>query len=258
MHITVRFFAVQRVQTGLRTFELQLAEGATVAVAWAALVEEMPQLEPASSSVRFARNSGYVDRAEPLNDGDELAVIPPVAGGAVRHPGESSDSDGSYRRIELRAEPFEADIEGTLRTELATPAHGAVAIFVGQTRESPGTPAPGQEAEAERFKGQTVSGLSYEAFEPMALTMLHTIADEIAARFDVNRLAILHRTGEVDVGVASVVIVAASPHRAEAFDACRYVIEELKARVPIWKAERFDDGSVWMGAPARTGPEDAG
>jgi molybdopterin synthase catalytic subunit len=222
-----------------------------VAGAWEALVAEMPQLEPATSSVRFARNSTYVDTTEPLADGDELAVIPPVAGGA-----KAGRSDG-YRRIEVLESPLRDGLLGELRAAVASDADGAVAVFVGQTRETPGTPAPGQRAEAERFEGQQVVGLSYEAFEPMALAVLATIADEIGERFGVSRLAILHRVGEVGVGEASVIIVTAAPHRGEAFDACRYAIEELKARAPIWKAERFADGSVWMGAPARPGPEAA-
>jgi molybdopterin synthase catalytic subunit/molybdopterin converting factor small subunit len=255
MDITVRFFAVQRAQTGRRTLDLTLADGASVDAAWATLVTQMPELEPATSSVRFARNGVYVDGEAALADGDELAVIPPVAGGADGASGPSG-STTSHRRVELHDEPFPGDLLDRLRNELATPADGAVAMFVGQTRESPGTPAPGQEAEAERFEGQHVSGLTYEAFEPMALSVLETIADEIEARFGVTRLAILHRTGEVAVGATSVIIVVASPHRAEAFEASRYAIEELKARAPIWKAERFADGSVWMGAPARTGPEE--
>ena len=84
-----------------------------------------------------------------------------------------------------------------------------------------------------------------------------TIADEIAERFGVERLAIVHRIGDVPVGEASIVVVAVSPHRDAAFQAARYGIDETKARAPIWKAERFADGHVWIGAPARTGPEDA-
>ena len=151
---------------------------------------------------------------------------------------------------------IDAGVLDELRASVATPADGAVAIFLGQTRQSPGTPAPGQEAEAARFAGQRVAGLSYEAFEPMVLTVLGEIADEIETRFGVRRVAILHRVGEVAVGEASVAIAVASPHREEAFAACRYAIEELKARAPIWKAEHFADGSVWLGAPARHGPED--
>jgi molybdopterin synthase catalytic subunit len=91
----------------------------------------------------------------------------------------------------------------------------------------------------------------------MALSVLDDIADEIEARLGVRRLALIHRVGDVPVGASSVLIVVAAPHRAEAFEACRYAIEELKARAPIWKSERFADGSVWLGAPARHGPEGA-
>ena len=126
--------------------------------------------------------------------------------------------------------------------------------FLGRTRSTPGTPAPGQEDEAERHAGRDVQGLSYEAFEPMALAVLEEIADEIEERFGVRRLAIVHRTGEVPLGDTSIVVVAVAPHRDAAFAAARYAIDETKARAPIWKAERFTDGHVWIGHVARTGP----
>jgi molybdopterin synthase catalytic subunit/molybdopterin converting factor small subunit len=251
MRIDVRFFALQRVQTGLRTHPLDLPEGADVRAAWKALVLEFPVIEPAGSSVRFARNGRYVDAAEALAEGDELAVIPPVAGGAGDGP-----TDGRYRRLEIADGSLDDGLLTELHRAVSSPADGAVAVFVGQTRETPGTPAPGQEAEAARFAGQRVAGLTYEAFEPMALSVLEQIADEIEERFGVRRLAVVHRIGAVEVGESSVLIVVAAPHRGEAFEACRYAIEELKARAPIWKAERFSDGSVWMGAPARSGPRD--
>jgi molybdopterin synthase catalytic subunit len=247
VHVTVRLFAQQRVQTGQRTHALELPEGTDVAGAWAALVADLPVLAGAEASVRFARNGAYVDPDEALADGDELAVIPPVAGGA-------GAAEGRWRRLELREARLDDGLLEELRRAVATPADGAVAAFVGQTRESPGTPAPGQEAQAARHAGQRVEGLTYEAFEPMALSVLGAIADEIEARFGVRRLAIVHRVGDVAVGESSVVIAVAAPHRGEAFDACRYAIEELKARVPIWKAERFTDGSVWLGSPPRSGP----
>jgi molybdopterin synthase catalytic subunit len=99
-----------------------------------------------------------------------------------------------------------------------------------------------------------VESLGYEAHDTMALRVLGAIADEISERFGVERLAIVHRTGEVPLGEASIVVVAAAPHRDAAFRAARYAIDETKARAPIWKAERFADGHVWIGAPARTGP----
>lgn len=251
MRVTVRLFAQQRLQAGRRSLELELPDGADVATAWEALVADLPSIGPAASSVRFARNGAYVAADSVLEEGDELAVIPPVAGGGgdvVSQP---------YRRLELSEVPFATELLETLRAAVASPADGAVVVFVGQTRESPGTPAPGQEAEAARFAGQHVRGLTYEAFEPMALAVLGEVADEIEARFGVRRIAIVHRLGEVALGESSVIIAVAAPHRAEAFEACRYAIEELKARAPIWKAEHFADGSVWLGAPARPGPETA-
>jgi molybdopterin synthase catalytic subunit len=249
MRITVRLFAMQRAQTGLKQHPLELPEGTDVRGAWDALAAELPVIAGAADSIRFARNGAYVDLHETLAEGDELAVIPPVAGGAAE-----AQAEAPYRRLEVRGETLDEGLLAELRAEVASPADGAVAVFLGQTRETPGTPAPGQEAEAARHTGQAVTGLSYEAFEPMALAVLDEIATEIEARFGVRRLAIVHRVGEVDVGEASVLIATASPHRGPAFDACRYAIEELKARAPIWKAERFADGSVWLGAPARHGP----
>jgi molybdopterin synthase catalytic subunit len=137
---------------------------------------------------------------------------------------------------------------------LASRAVGAVVAFLGRTRITPGTPAPDQVAEAARHAGRDVETLEYEAHESMALRILGDIADEIAARFGVERLALVHRTGDVPLGEPSVAVVAVSPHRGAAFDAARYAIDETKARAPIWKAERFADGHVWTGAPARSGP----
>ena len=187
-------------------------------------------------------------------DRDELALIPPVSGGA----------DAPVRRaariLEVREAPFDTSILAELGDRLATDEDGAIVGFIGRTRISPGTAAPGQEAEAARHAGRSVEGLSYEAHEPMAVAVLARIADEIAERFGVERVAIVHRTGEVPLGDVSVAVVAVSAHRDAAFEAARYAIDETKARAPIWKAERFADGHVWIGEPARTGPggDDAG
>ena len=150
--------------------------------------------------------------------------------------------------------PFGTTILSDLGDALATDGDGAIVGFIGRTRETPGTPAPGQEAEAARHTGRAVESLGYEAHEPMALAMLDRIADEIADRFDVVRLAIVHRTGKVPLGEPSVAIVAVSAHRDAAFEAARYAIDETKARAPIWKAEHFADGHVWVGEIAREGP----
>ena len=246
MRVRVRLFAIQRELAGTREVPLELSDGATIADAWDGLVAAYPALAPGRASIRFARNGAYADESTALADGDEVAMIPPVSGGG-----------GDRRVLEIRSEPFDAGILEDLADRLATDEDGAVVGFLGRTRVTPGTPAPGQESEAARHEGRTVEALEYESHESMAVGVLEEIADEVATRFGVERLAIVHRTGEVPLGEMSVAIVAVSPHRAAAFDAARYAIDETKARAPIWKAERFEDGHVWIGEPARTGPSGA-
>jgi molybdopterin synthase catalytic subunit len=254
MKVRVRLFAMLREKAGWREREVELPSGASIDDAWRWLLSEVPGIEGTRSSVRFAVNRRYAAVDEVLSDGDELALIPPVAGGSASGGSQSGGGQTSLLRCELREQTLEDELLAELRATVPTDAEGALVIFVGQTRESAGTPAPGEEAEAARHAGQRVTGLDYEAFEEMAIDVLRTIGGEIAERFDVRRLALIHRVGRVPVGEPSVVIAAAAAHRGAAFDAARYAIEELKARVPIWKQEHFADGSVWIGAPAREGP----
>jgi len=259
---------MQRELAGTRELDVELAGGATVETAWAALVERHPVLAPGRPALRFALNGEYAGPETVLADGDEVAMIPPVSGGADDAASDPADADarpaagaaagpgrtGARRILELRSELLPGSILEELSGRLATPEDGAVVGFLGITRRSPGTPAPGQEAEAARHAGRAVEALDYEALEPMALRILGQIADEIRDRFGVERLAIVHRTGEVPVGEASVAIVACSPHRAAAFAAAAYAIDETKARAPIWKAEHFEGGHVWIGEPPRSSP----
>lgn len=255
MRIRIRLFALQRELVGAREIALDLPAGATVEAGWQALVDRHPVLAPGRPSMRFARNGDYAEVTDALADGDELAFIPPVSGGADgAGSGAATAGPGPRRILELRAEAFGTAIVEELTARLATPADGAVVAFLGRTRVTPGTPAPDQVEEAVRHAGRDVETLEYEAHESMALRILTGIADEIAARFGVERLAIVHRTGDVPLGEPSIAVVAVSPHRGAAFDAARYAIDETKARAPIWKAEHFADGHVWTGAPARTGP----
>ena len=242
----------------MRDVPLELPDSATIEDAWAAVVTRFPVLAPGRASVRFARNGEYSPATSALANGDELAFIPPVSGGRGEAP-DLADAPRRARILELRDAPFTSSIVAELGDRLATPADGAIVGFIGRTRETPGTPAPGQEAEAARHAGRTVESLEYEAHEPMALGVLSAIADEIEARFDVRRIAIVHRTGAVPLGQVSVAVVACAPHRDAAFEAARYAIDETKARAPIWKAERFADGKVWIGHVARevaTSPTD--
>jgi molybdopterin synthase catalytic subunit len=247
IRVRVRLFAIQRELAGTREVALELPPDADVAAAWDALVAAHPSLAPGRDSVRFARNGDYAEAGTGLHDGDEVAMIPPVSGGAA--------TEGPQRILEVRPGPLDSGVLGQLIDRLATDADGAAVAFLGRTRSSPGTPAPGQEAEARRHVGRDVESLEYEAHESMALRVLETIAAEIAERFGVERVAIVHRTGEVPLGDVSIAVVAMAAHRGDAFEAARYAIDETKARAPIWKAERFADGHVWIGQAARTGPD---
>ena len=246
--VRVRLFAVQRELAGTREVPLELPDDADVEAAWAALVMRHPVLAPGRASLRFARNGDYAEPTTALADGDEVAMIPPVSGGA------GDEGRGGRRILELREAPFTTAILAELADALAVPEDGAVVGFLGRTRSTPGTPAPGQEAEAARHAGRSVESLDYEALDTLALRTFAAIADEIAARFEVDRLAIVHRVGEVPLGDASIAVVAVAAHRDAAFEAARYAIDETKARAPIWKSERFAGGHVWIGQQARTGP----
>ncbi len=255
MRIRVRLFARQREIAGAREVAVEVGAGGSIDDAWAALVALHPALADGRPYVRFARNGEYAAADEPLADGDEVACIPPVSGGAgdAGPAGGPDRASGPDRILELAPAPLPPTLGRELADRLATPADGAVVIFEGRTRATPGTPAPGEEAEARRHAGRRVQALEYEAFEPLALRVLHEIADAAAARFGVERLAIVHAIGDVPLGAVAVVIVACAPHRDAAFDAARFAMDETKARAPIWKAERFADGHVWIGRPAATG-----
>lgn len=249
MQVRVRLFAMLRERAGWREHDFELGEGATVADAWAAVVAAVPEVAGYSAVVRFARNGRYVPIDEPLAAGDEVAVIPPVAGGA----GDGPADDGSLLDVRLTDRPINDDLLGELRRSVPTAADGALVLFVGQTRETPGPPAPGEESVAARHADDRVAGLDYEAYPEMAVSVLREIGRELEQRFAVRRLVIVHRTGRVELSEPSVVIAVAAPHRDAAFDACRYAIEQLKARAPIWKREVYEQGGVWSGASPSDG-----
>ena len=250
MRIRVRLFARQRELAGTREVSLDLGVGSTVEDAWTALAARFPAIAPGRPFVRFARNGDYAEAGTALADGDEVACIPPISGGT--DAGDPAAHDPVIHRFELHAEPFPPTLARELADAVATPADGAVVVFEGRTRATPGTPAPGEEAEASRHAGHAVESLEYEALEPLVRKVWDQIAADIDGRFGVRRLAIAHRTGDVPLGEVSVIVVAAAPHRDAAFAAARHAMDETKARAPIWKAERFVGGHVWIGEPART------
>ena len=209
VRVAVKLFAALREQAGTRERALELADGASVDDVWPALgLGEEP------TGLVYALNRAYVERGTPLADGDEVAVIPPVSGGAFR----LSDRPLSLEQV---------------AAEVASDDAGAIATFVGTTRA--------------HSRGRAVVRLEYEAYEGMAEAEMERIAGELCERHDVIQVAIHHRVGPVEIGETSVVIAVSAPHRAAAFDACREAIDTLKQTVPLWKKELYVGGEEWIG-----------
>ncbi|HZC28723.1 MAG TPA: molybdenum cofactor biosynthesis protein MoaE [Gaiellaceae bacterium] len=207
MAISVRLFAGLRERAGWSQRELEGV--ARVADVWPALGlgDEPPGL-------LYAVNKEFAERDRTLVDGDEVALIPPVSGGAFR----------------LSEEPLSHD---DVVSEVASDEAGAIATFVGTTRA--------------HSRGRTVLYLEYEAYPGMAEKVMAEIADGLRARFDVIEIAIHHRTGRVEIGEPSVVIAVSAPHRRDALAACAAAIDTLKETVPLWKKEVYEGGEEWLG-----------
>ncbi len=233
MRVRILAFATAATELGAAERELELPAGATVDTLRRELVARHPGLEPLWARLAVAVEGELADGATAMRDGAEVALLPPVSGGACG--------------ARLVDEPI--DVEA-LRAEVADPTCGAAVVFVGTARD--------------HHQGRAVSGLRYSAYRRMALAALARIAGELEAAEPRLRLALVHRLGEVPVGEASVAIAAASPHRAAAFDAARTALERLKREVPIWKLESYaDGGSAWreeepLAAPPRAAAERAG
>jgi len=213
VQVAIRCFATLRELATDRT-QLTLPLGASVADAWAALAATYPGLLPHSPFVRPARNGAYAAWDALLADGDQVAFLPPVSGG-----GPSGLTDAA---IDVAA--LEAAVAGS--------GHGALVTFVGRARDR-------------ADDGRAVLELEYEAYPEMAGTVLAEIAREAEERWPGSGVAVVHRVGLVPIGEVAVAIVTAAPHRSDAYEANRFVIEAIKERLPIWKRERFADGSEW-------------
>lgn len=205
--VTIRLFAGLRERAGAARLELDGVE--RVGDVWARL-----ELGDEPAGLLYAVNREYADRETALRDGDEVALIPPVSGGAFR----------------ITAEPL--DVAAAV-AEAASDEAGAVATFVGTVRR--------------RSRGRTVLYLEYEAFEEMAEPMLLRLADGLKGRHGLSEVAIHHRVGRVEIGEPSVVIAVSAPHRAAALEACREAIDTLKETIPLWKKEVYEGGEEWIG-----------
>jgi molybdopterin converting factor subunit 1 len=227
MRITVLYFAVLRERARLERELVTLEPGGDVAAARAAIAALHPELAALLPVVQTAVNRAFVDGARPLAEGDELALIPPVAGGA----------DAPARPGPKIALGPEALVLADVVAAVEGAGRGGVVTFAGVVR---------REGHAMR----DVVRLEYEAYTQMALEVLTAIAAEIEREQPGARVAIHHRVGALVVGETAVVVAAAAPHRAEAFAACRAAIDRLKERAPIWKKEIGESGEVWLGIGA--------
>jgi len=209
MRVTVRLFAGLREQAGTGRRDVELDSGARVADVWNALA-----LGDEPGGLAYAVNRAYVGREAPLAEGDEVALIPPVSGGAFR----------------LTEEPLDlASVVAEVKDDQA----GAIATFLGTVRA--------------RSRSRTVERLEYEAYEGMAEDVMAEIAAALAQRYELCKVAIAHRTGTCAVGEASVAIAVSAPHRQDALAACKDAIDALKTQVPLWKKEVYEGGEEWIG-----------
>ena len=206
MTVRVRLFAGLRERAGWSQREI---DAATVGDVWSAL-----ELGDEPPGLLYAVNKAYAERDQPLAAGDEVALIPPVSGGA----------------FVLSDKPLSLD---RAVDEVRDDRAGAIATFTGATRI--------------QSRGRTVEHLDYEAYEGMAEEVMSAIADSLHARYELCAIAIHHRVGRVGIGDTSVVIAVSAPHRGDALDACKDAIDELKQRVPLWKKEVYDGGEEWIG-----------
>jgi MoaE-MoaD fusion protein len=224
MHVEVVLFAAAREALGGSHLGVDLPSGATGRDLRERLAALYPTLADLIRVSRFASGLTFLDEDRALSEGAEIVLIPPVSGGA------------GPPAVRLTPEPLDA---GALRDAAARPGAGAVVVFEGTVR----SPSEGKE----------VLRLEYEAYESMAIAQMDHIVNEARSRWPDAVLFLHHRLGRIAVGETSVIAVASAPHRAQAFEACRHLIERLKADVPIWKKEFYEDGSVWVGAPGTCG-----
>jgi molybdopterin synthase catalytic subunit len=212
------FARLRELARGAETETLELPAGSTLTDVYEALRLRHPAL-PDRGAVRPALNQEFSDWGAAAADGDEVAFVPPVSGGA----------HGVGVLFELSVDPLDAR---RLEAAVAHKGAGAICTFTGVVRDS--------------SRGRSVTHLDYEAYAEMATAQMRKIGEEIAERWPEARVAMAHRTGRLEIGEASVVVSVSCPHRAEAIAACKWGIDRLKESVPIWKKEHAADGTYWI------------
>jgi molybdopterin converting factor subunit 1 len=249
--VKVLFFGAARDAVGQGEVDVSLNGSSSASSAFAEVLERFPALKRFGRSLLFAVNQEYADPNRTVQDGDELAVFPPVSGGSTPETnkleetepldagtaGVSPASTQNATAIDKEAHDFfeltteEIDV-GSVARRIVLPECGATVTLDGYAREW--------------TRGRRTLHLVYEAYTPMALSELKRLGREAHERFEIAYIGIVHRTGRLEIGETSVVIAVGAPHRRAAFEACEWAIRELKRTVPIWKKEIFADGEVWV------------
>lgn len=229
--IRVLFFGAARDVVDKNPLDISLDAPATVASAFRHLVDRFAQLERFGRSLLFAVNQEYATPDTQLKENDELAVFPPVSGGS-----ESTVCDYvcPLDFCELTTETIDV---GEVARRVVPRECGATVTLDGYAREW--------------TAGRKTLYLVYEAYDSMALTEMQRLGREAHKRFEIAHVGIVHRTGRLEIGETSVAIAVSAPHRRAAFEACEWIIKELKRTVPIWKKEVYEDGEEWVGTQAR-------
>ena len=217
--VHVKLFARLREQAGTDAVKVAMAAGSTVSDVYSELRRAHPALGADLEGVRPALNQEFVGWDAVAGDGDEVAFIPPVSGG----------TDAVGVKFEVTSEPLDAR---RLEQAVAHSGAGAISTFTGIVRDN--------------SRGRSVTHLEYEAYAEMATAQMRKIAEEIAERWPEARVAMVHRTGRLDIGEASVIVSVSAPHRAESIAACKWGIDRLKETVPVWKKEHAGDGTYWI------------
>ncbi len=231
MIVSILLFASLKDALGTAQLALEVPEGARICDALVLLEQREPKIARFLPHVRVARNLDYASPDDVLTQGDEIALIPPVSGGADSILPDDYEPLVRIQENELSLDELVRAVETQTRGRA-----GAICTFSGLVRSTSRDPQGNWHNDIEF--------LDYEAYSPMAEAKLREIALEIAQKWDAA-CAVVHRTGRLNVGEASVVIAVASAHRAASFEACRFAIEEIKVRVPIWKRETASDGFWW-------------
>jgi molybdopterin synthase catalytic subunit/molybdopterin converting factor small subunit len=226
MHARVLFFGMLKEVVGRSAEEAEFAEGADLHHVFETYAAQYPRLREMARSIVIARNQEFAELAAKVEEGDEIAFLPPVSGGAGPELPEIAIGGNHYaltrHAIDTRS----------LIARLLTGAEGAVVTFEGTVRNN--------------TKGRPTLFLDYECYESMALKTMARLGQEIAAAHPVGRIAMVHRLGRMLVGETSVVVIVTAEHRRAAFEAALDGIDRLKKLVPIWKKEHFVDGEVWV------------